>query len=184
MKIIAIIPARADSKRLKNKNIHPVWNKPMLFWAIKACKESKYNIEPWVSTENEEIANIASRLGAQIHERDAKFSKDHIYKQAVIRSAAEFIYDTHEKPDIVISLQANSPEIKSSHLDSAIDIFLKYGRDEVFSVDSNMMQNAAFRIFKSDYVFQKDLSTNCGVFICDLHDVHTLEDIKKLERNV
>ena len=43
------------------------------------------------------------------------------------------------------------------------------------------MQNAAFRIFKSDYVFQEDLSTNCGVFICDLHDVHTVEDVKYIE---
>ena len=58
---------------------------------------------------------------------------------------------------------------------------MKYKRDEVFSVDANLMQNAAFRIFKGDYVFQEDLSTNCGVFVCPLHDVHTLEDIQKIE---
>ena len=44
------------------------------------------------------------------------------------------------------------------------------------------MQNAAFRIFKGDYVFQKDLSTNCGVIISEAYDVHTIEDVKKLEK--
>ena len=43
------------------------------------------------------------------------------------------------------------------------------------------MQNAAFRIFRGKYVFQEDLSTNCGVVVCDLHDVHTLEDVEFLE---
>ena len=43
------------------------------------------------------------------------------------------------------------------------------------------MQNAAFRIFKGNYVFQKDLSTNCGVYVADIHDVHTIDDIKIVE---
>ena len=68
-------------------------------------------------------------------------------------------------------------------LDSAIETMIKYKRDEVFSVDSNLMQNAAFRIFKADYVFQEDLSTNCGVFVCDLHDVHTIEDVDFISKN-
>ena len=43
------------------------------------------------------------------------------------------------------------------------------------------MQNAAFRIMKSWYVFQKDLSTKCGAFVCNIHDVHTLEDVRMIE---
>ena len=74
------------------------------------------------------------------------------------------------------------PEIKPEHLDGAIDTLIKYNKDEVFSVDENLMQNAAFRIFKGDYVFQKDLSTNVGVYKCDLMDVHTIEDVNELEK--
>ena len=81
-------------------------------------------------------------------------------------------------------MQANSPQIKAEHLDNAIEVFKKHERDEVFSVDSNLMQNAAFRIFKAGYVMQKDLSTNCGVVVCDLHDIHTEEDIWLLEKPV
>ena len=181
-RVVAIIPARGNSKRLERKNIYQIWGKPMLYWSIRACQESKYNIEPWVSTEDEEIKEIAECFGAKVHKRDPELSGDYVYKQVVIRSAAKHIFENSaEKPDIVISLQANSPQITAKHLDDAIEVFFKYERDEVFSVDENLMQNAAFRIFKSDYVFQEDLSTNCGVFICDLHDVHTVEDVKYIE---
>ena len=180
MKIVAIIPARGNSKRLARKNIYPIWGHPMISWAIKACQQSKYDIEPWVSTEDEEIKSIALDYGAKIHNRDPLLSGDHVYKQAVIRSAATHIFNENHV-DIVISLQANSPQIKSEDLDSAIETFLEHNRDEVFSVDTNLMQNAAFRIFRGKYVFQEDLSTNCGVVVCDLHDVHTLEDVEFIE---
>ena len=181
MKVVAIIPARGGSKRLKRKNIHPIWGQPMVYWAIKACKESRYNIIPWVSTEDDEIKTVATECGANIHNREQSLAEDHVYKQAAIRSAADHIFQTAEKPDIIISLQANSPQVTAKMLDNAIDIMLKYNRSEVFSVDSNLMQNAAFRVFRGEYVFQKDLSTNCGVVVCELHDVHTIEDIKILE---
>jgi CMP-N-acetylneuraminic acid synthetase len=181
LKIAAIIPARGGSKRLKKKNIYPIWGKPMLYWAAQACKNSKYYITPWVSTEDEEVAGVARQCGAKVVMRDPSLADDKTYKQEAIRAAARQIDASEGPQDVYISLQANSPQIKAEHLDEAIEIFLKYKRDEVFSVDKNLMQNAAFRIFKGDYVFQEDLSTNCGVFVCDLHDVHTLEDIITIE---
>tara|TARA_Y100001963_G_C6771759_1_gene445289 strand:- start:473 stop:1024 length:552 start_codon:yes stop_codon:yes gene_type:complete len=180
MKVVAIIPARGNSKRLKRKNIYPIWGKPMLYWAVKACKESKYNIEPWISTEDIEIKEVALECGAKVHDREESLSQDHVYKQVAIRSAAKHIFKS-QKPDILISLQANSPQIKAKHLDDAIEALLRYKRDEIISVDENLMQNAAFRIFKGEYVFQEDLSTNCGVVVCELHDVHTLEDVRIIE---
>ena len=181
MKIAAIIPARGGSKRLEKKNIYPIWDKPMLYWAIQACQNSKHKIEPWVSTEDEEVAEVARQCGANVVMRDPSLADDKTYKQVAIRAAAREINASEGAPDVYISLQANSPQIKAEHLDGAIEVFLKYERDEVFSVDANLMQNAAFRIFKGDYVFQEDLSTNCGVFICPLEDVHTIEDVERLE---
>jgi CMP-N,N'-diacetyllegionaminic acid synthase len=181
MKIAAIIPARGGSKRLEKKNIHPIWGEPMLFWAIQACKQSKYDIDVWVSTEDEEIASVAKQCGAKVIKRDEALAGDKIYKQAVVRSAAHII-KKEANPDIYISLQPNSPQIKAGYLDEAIDTLLEFNRDEIFSVDGNLMQNAAFRIFRGDYVFQEDLSTNCGGFMCHLEDIHTLEELKKLEK--
>ena len=81
----------------------------------------------------------------------------------------------------VVSLQANSPEITGDILDEAIDTFFKYDRNELISVDKNLMMNAAFRIMRPWYVNQKELSTKTGVFVCDVHDIHTIDDIKLIE---
>ena len=42
-------------------------------------------------------------------------------------------------------------------------------------------QKQAFRILKYDSVFQRDLSIKCGFYVCDLHDIHTLKDVKFVE---
>ena len=70
MKIVAIIPARGGSKRLEKKNIYPIWGKPLLHWAVQACKNSKHQIIPWVSTEDEEVAEVARQCGANVVMRD------------------------------------------------------------------------------------------------------------------
>ena len=184
MKIAAIIPAKGNSERLPEKNIHPMWGKPMLYWAIKACQESKYNIIPWVATDSDKVEEIALKYGAKVYRRHPGLSGPEVYKQAVVRWAASWVINhTPEWQDLFISLQPNSPQITSQHLDEAIDLLLKYERDEIMSVDKNLMQNAAFRIFRKEYVFQRDLSTNCGVYVCDMHDVHTIEDVEMLEKN-
>jgi CMP-N,N'-diacetyllegionaminic acid synthase len=182
VKVVAIIPARGGSKRLKRKNIYPIWGKPMLYWSILACKQSNYDIDVWVSTEDTEIANIAKQYGAKVVTRDDSLADDKTFKQAVIRDAASKINNLEGKKDIYISLQANSPNIHSENIDDAIDVLLKHNRKEIISVDENLMQNAAFRVFRGDYVFQEDLSTCCGVFVCPLEDVHTLDDVKQIEK--
>ncbi len=179
--IVAIIPARGGSQRLKRKNIHTIWGKPMIYWPIKAAQDSNLIDDVWVTTEDPEIAEIAKSFGAKIHKRDPKLSEPHVYKMKAIRAAAKHIESTGIKPEIYISLQANSPEITSRTLDDAINDFRRYDRNELISVDCNWMQNAAFRIMKNWYVYQRDLSTKCGVYMCDLLDVHTIKDIKELE---
>jgi len=181
-KVVAIIPARGGSKRLKRKNIYPIWGKPMLYWAIKAAKESKHITDVWVTTEDEEIKRIAIESGAKVHDRDPKLAEDHVYKMAAIREANSFIERSHYKPEIVISLQANSPEMTGEVLDNAIESFIINDRNELISVDRALMMNAAFRIMKNWYVYQRELSTKTGVFICDVEDVHTLEDVKRIEQ--
>ena len=181
MKILAVIPAKGSSKRLPKKNIYPVNGKPMIYWAIKACQDSEYDIDVWVNTDSEEVATIARDCGAKIHYRDDHLLDPELYKQEIIMSTTEFVSKKHYNPDIVVSLQANSPEVKGEHLDKGIEILINNNKHEIFSVDSDLMQNSAFRIMRGEYVFQKYLSTYCGVMICDLIDVHTKEDLKELK---
>lgn len=180
-KIIVIIPARKNSKRLKNKNIFNFLGKPMIYWSIKACKESNYIKDVFVSSDSSKILNISKNYGAQTIKRSDELSDDKTIKMDVITSAVKHIEKKFYKPDIVVSLQANSPEVKSAHLDNAILHLLKYKKQEVISVDKNFNQDSAIRVMKYKTVFQKSLSTNVGFVITNLKDIHTRKDIKKIK---
>lgn len=185
MKVIAIIPARGGSRRLKNKNVYPVLGKPMIEYTIDACKMSKYDMSIWVSTDSEYIKSIVRKLNISIHDRSKELSGDKVYKQAAIRSAANHIQNAASLDSenvIYLSIQANSPTITSKEIDECIDTLIKFNRDEIISVDSNLMQDASIRVFKGNYVFQKDLSTNCGVVVTNLYDVHTIGDVEEVEK--
>ena len=64
MKNIAIIPARGGSKRIHRKNIKKFCGKPIIYWTIQAIKKSNIFDEIVVSTDDEEIAEIAKKYGA------------------------------------------------------------------------------------------------------------------------
>lgn len=178
--VYAVIPARGGSKRLPRKNVYPLWGQPLITWAIRACQQSCFISMCYVSTEDAEIAEVARRHGAQVIERPVVLADDQAFKQDVIVHATEHFAT---KPDIVVSLQANSPEVCAQDLDAAIAKLIENDRSEIFSVDESLLQNAAFRVMKYDYVFQKSLSTYCGVFLARYVDVHSLEDIQFLEQH-
>lgn len=74
---LAIITARGGSKRIPRKNIKEFMGKPMLFYAINAALESGIFDEIMVSTDDDEIAQIARNLGAKVpFMRSAKTADD------------------------------------------------------------------------------------------------------------
>lgn len=180
--IIVIIPARGNSKRLRDKNILKLWNKPMIYWAINAAKKSKLIKDIYVSSESEKILNLAKNLKVKTIYRPKILSEDKVFKMDVIVHATKYIERKFFRPDLVVSLQANSPEIKTKDLDGVINHLIKYKRNEVISVDKNGNQNAAIRAMLYDTVFQRTLSTRVGFYKTNITDIHTIEDIKKLKK--
>ena len=67
---IAIIPARGGSKRIINKNIVDFNGFPMIYWTIKAAKDSGLFNEIIVSTDSLLISEIAEQFGARVIFRD------------------------------------------------------------------------------------------------------------------
>ena len=76
IKSIAIIPARGGSKRLPRKNILPLKGVPLLTRVIKTVKKSMLFDEIIVSSEDEEILNIAKQESVTVHNRPTKLSTD------------------------------------------------------------------------------------------------------------
>ena len=58
MNNICIIPARANSKRIKNKNIKNFYGKPIIYWSIQAAKKSKCFSKIIISSDSKKILNI------------------------------------------------------------------------------------------------------------------------------
>ena len=179
-RLIAIIPARGGSKRLKNKNIYPLKGKPIIQYTIDACKASEYVAEVVVSSDSDEILDVAAQSGAMPLRRSAELSDDNTPKIVAIRDAIKTLNKTVEFDDVAI-LQANSPQIQSDHIDTAYRLMLDHKLWEVMSADDNGVQNAAIRIVKKEVAFHEFLSAHCGFTVCNLLDIHTIEDIKKLE---
>ena len=91
---LAIIPARRESKRLKNKNIRNFAGRPILAWPIKAALESKVFDEVMVSTEDQEIVDIAKSHGAEVpFLRPKELSGDLVGNVSVIKHILSWYKD-------------------------------------------------------------------------------------------
>ncbi len=64
MKILALIPARGESKRLKNKNILDLGGKPLVNWSIEQAVAIENIVDVLVSTDSEKIAKVSKKAGA------------------------------------------------------------------------------------------------------------------------
>lgn len=76
MRRIAIIPARGGSKRLPRKNILEFMGKPIIAWTIESALETGLFDHVYVSTEDQEIADIAVHYGAKLDERPEELAAD------------------------------------------------------------------------------------------------------------
>ena len=91
MKILGIIPARAGSKGLKDKNILKLNKKPLIAWSILAAKKSKVLSKVIVSTDSLKISRIAKKYGAEVpFMRPAKYSGDNAKSSDLIIHALNF----------------------------------------------------------------------------------------------
>ena len=79
LKSIAIIPARKNSKRLKNKNIKVFRGKPLIYWTIKTALKSKLFDKVFVSTDSIKIKKISENAGAEVlYPRPKKLAGDYV----------------------------------------------------------------------------------------------------------
>jgi CMP-N-acetylneuraminic acid synthetase len=187
-KIILIIPARMGSERLKNKNILPINGIPMVVYAAREAKKSKFNPTIFVSSESEKVKKICLNNKLNFIKRPKKLSTRTAEKQEVIVHGSRYISKKYKfKPKIVVSLQCNSPAFDHKDLDKAIKIFnkkfIKKEKKELISVGYDNCQNAAFRIMTYKAVFQRSLSTNIIIFFTNYKDIHTKEEYIKFLRN-
>ncbi|MAZ07754.1 MAG: pseudaminic acid cytidylyltransferase [Rickettsiales bacterium] len=129
---IAIIPARFGSKRIKNKNIKFFFGFPIIYWSLKKAKQSKLFKKIIVSTDNEKIANIAIKYGAEVpFIRPKKFSNDKVGIDEVMIHAIRSVKNLN--PKYVCCINATAPFISTKDLIAGFKKIKKNKFDYVFS---------------------------------------------------
>lgn len=125
-KIIAIIPARGGSKGIPRKNIKILAGKPLIAWTIEAAKNSKYLNRVIVSTEDQEIAEISKKYGAEVVKRPAELATDTASTGLAIEQVVAYLEKNENyNPDIIVLLQPTSPIRFTHHIDEALETFLE-----------------------------------------------------------
>lgn len=134
MKIIAIIPARGGSKGVSKKNIRLLADKPLIHYTIRAAQHSNYVDHVIVSTDDDEIINVASTKDVQVIKRPPEISDDDAPTIDAILHLLDNSDELGLEPDLVVLLQPTSPFRTTSDIDAALDIFLQNDCDSIISV--------------------------------------------------
>jgi N-acylneuraminate cytidylyltransferase len=126
--ILALIPARGGSKGIPRKNIRSFAGYPLIVWSIAAAKQSALAMRVIVSTDDEEIAEIAREWGAEVpFLRPSELAQDNTPDLPVFAHALKWLEDVEGyRPETVVQLRPTSPLRAKGMVDDAIQILLKH----------------------------------------------------------
>jgi len=131
--ILAVIPARAGSKSIPQKNIRYLLGKPLIAWTIEEAKKSKYIDKLILSSENKKIIEISKIYGCEVpFIRPSELAQDDTPGIAPIKHAIKFYVNT--KFDYIICLQCTSPLRMVKDIDNAIELCIESNTNSLVSV--------------------------------------------------
>lgn len=134
---ICVIPARGGSKRIPRKNIKDFYGKPMIAYSIAAALDSGCFDRVIVSTDDDEIAAVASRYGAEVpFRRPHHLADDYAGTTPVIRHAIEWLIEQGESPQLVCCLYATAPFVSADYIKQGLNQLNETGAAYAFSVTS------------------------------------------------
>ena len=126
--ILAIIPARGGSKGIPRKNIRSFAGYPLIAWSIAAAKRSSLVTRVIVSTDDEEIAEVAREWGAETpFLRPSELAQDKTTDLPVFEHALKWLEEIEGyHPEIVVQLRPTSPIRPKGMVDDAVNILLNH----------------------------------------------------------
>jgi N-acylneuraminate cytidylyltransferase len=125
MDILTIIPARGGSKGIPEKNTKLLAGKPLIAYSIEAAIKSEYINRVVVSTDDDEIAQISKKYGAEVIKRPSELAQDDSSTIDAVIHVLNTLENEGYSADIVVLLQPTSPLRTQEDVDSAINLFIK-----------------------------------------------------------
>ncbi|WP_348657817.1 acylneuraminate cytidylyltransferase family protein [uncultured Thalassospira sp.] len=133
--IKAVIPARGGSKRLPRKNLVEVCGHPLIAHTIMQARASEHLSGVYVSTDDDEIAAVSERYGAEVIVRPPELAKDMSSSEDAMLHAAGWVRDRgFGDVDAYMMLQCTSPIRTEGDIDAAICQFREEEADSLLSV--------------------------------------------------
>ena len=135
-KVLGLITARGGSKGIPKKNIEHVGGKPLIAWTIEAALKSNVFDRVVVSTDNNEIASVAQKWGAEVpFIRPGRLSKDDSPHVDVLIHAINWLQEKEDySPEFLMLLQPTSPLRTSEDIDKSFELAVDRKADYVISV--------------------------------------------------
>ena len=136
MKVIAFIFARGGSKGLPGKNVRPLAGKPLIAWSIEHARAVERIDRIIVSTDSQEIADVARQNGAEVpFMRPKDLSSDTSPEWLAWRHALNYLLETEGTlPDVMVSIPATAPLRLPLDIENCLDEFEKGDADMVITV--------------------------------------------------
>lgn len=135
MNCIAVIPARGGSKGIPKKNIRMLAGRPLLAHSIVQAQLTPSISRVFVSTDDQEIAQIAQAFSAEVIWRPESLSGDAASSESALLHALAHLADTASfSPDILVFLQCTSPLTLAADIEGTIQALLSTGADSALAV--------------------------------------------------
>lgn len=136
LRILGVITARGGSKGIPGKNIRPMLGKPLIAYTIEAAIESGALDKIILSTDSEEIAQVARQYGCEVpFMRPAELAEDKTPHLPVTQHAVQWMQENENyTPDYVMILQPTAPLREAADITAAVELLLQKNVDSVVSV--------------------------------------------------
>ena len=132
---LAVIPARGGSKRITKKNIKNFHGKPIIAYSIEAAIQSQLFEEIIVSTDDDEIAEVAKQYGASVpFIRPDNLSDDYTGTTPVIQHAANWYAQHNSKVDNICCIYSTAPFVQSQYIQQGLDKLQTMEQGMVYSL--------------------------------------------------
>jgi len=123
MTAVAIIPARGGSVRIPRKNVREFRGKPLIAYTVEAALDSGVFERVVVSTDDDEIAQVARRYGAEVpFTRPAELSDAHTDTSPVIVHAVQQLAEDGYSPEVTCCLYATAPFLQAKYLRKGFEL--------------------------------------------------------------
>ena len=152
--IVAIIPAKKGSKRLKNKNLRIAHKKPLLYWTAIYSFKSKIIKDTYVSSDSKTIISYAKKIGLKTILRPKNLCGEtpiiDVYKHAYRKLKKKINIKT------IVGLQPDHPD-RNLKIDKVIGKFLSKKADFLYSIDKKKKKNGAHYILSKKILDGKNI---------------------------